>query len=273
MDDATRRTLQAINRRFYAERAADFDSSRSRPWQGWPRALAGLGDGARKFGNQTAENATARGFRISEHRPLSPLSVLDLGCGNGRLLAHLLSDGFEVELFVGVDSCAELIELARGRYPQPFARFEHAELFDESGAPTLPSGVFDVVALMGVLHHVPSEEARRALVHAAFERTAPQGVLVLTVWRFERDSRLSKRTVAWPDAIAREPELAQLDLAQLERGDTLLQWNKGQRALRYCHAIAPDEIERWLSALPARVVERFYADGEGELNEYLVLRR
>jgi 2-polyprenyl-3-methyl-5-hydroxy-6-metoxy-1,4-benzoquinol methylase len=246
MDPRTRRSLEAINRRFYAERAQDFDSSRSRPWQGWGRALEGL-----------PADAT--------------LHVLDLGCGNGRLLAHL-RERFAIARFVGTDSCAPLIEVARERYASAQARFEHAELFDERGGPLLADGAFEVVALMGVLHHVPSLQARRALVHAAFERTAPGGRLVLTVWRFERDSRLSKRTVAWQEAVASDPELAALDLAQLEPGDTLLQWNKGARAVRYCHAIADGEIEAWLADLPAQV-ERFYADGDGELNEYVVLRR
>jgi len=248
MDEPTRCTLEAINRRFYAEQAHEFDSSRSRPWQGWSRALSGL---PRR----------------------EPLRVLDLGCGNGRLLAHFLNDGWPLSELLGVDSGKALIELARARYAAArFARFEHAELLDDDGVPTLPPGAFDVVALMGVLHHVPSERARRELVHAAFARTAAGGSLVLTVWRFERDSRLSKRTVAWRDAVAREPQLSALDLAQLEPGDTLLQWNKGKHALRYCHAISNAEVERWLVGLPASI-ERFFADGEGELNEYVVLRR
>jgi len=246
MDPHTRSILEAINRRFYAERAQDFDSSRTRPWQGWTQALAGVPAGA-------------------------ALRVLDLGCGNGRLLSHL-RERFEVSELVGADSCAALIEVARERYASAHVRFERAELFDEHGAPALPAGAFDVVALMGVLHHVPSRAARRALVHAAFERTAPGGRLVLTVWRFERDSRLSKRAIAWRAAIASEPELAALDLEQLEPGDTLLQWNKGARAVRYCHAISDGEIESWLRDLPAQV-ERFYADGDGELNEYVVLQR
>lgn len=246
MDPHTRSILEGINRRFYAERALDFDSSRSRPWQGWTRALDGLPAGA-------------------------ALRVLDLGCGNGRLLAHL-RERFAITAFVGTDSCAPLITVARGRYTSAQARFEHAELFDEQGAPELPEGAFDVVTMMGVLHHVPSRQARRALVHGAFERTAPGGRLVLTVWRFERDSRLSKRTIAWRDAIASDPDLASLDIAQLEPGDTLLQWNKGARAVRYCHAIGDGEIEAWLADLPAQV-ERFYADGDGELNEYVVLKR
>lgn len=246
MDDRTRSTLEAINRRFYAERAADFDTSRTRPWQGWGRALERVPSDA-------------------------PTSVLDLGCGNGRLAAHMLQDR-TIAAYVGVDSCAPLIELARARYPLANVRFELAELFGARGAPALPEGTFDVVALMGVLHHVPSEAARRALVHEAFARVARGGRLVLTVWRFERDSRLSKRALSWQDAAVKLPELGGLDLAQLEPGDTLLQWNKGAGAVRYCHATGDAELERCLRELPARVT-RFYADGEGELNEYVVLER
>lgn len=237
MDEVTRKALEAINRRFYAERATAFDSSRTRPWQGWDRALSGLPDRA--------------------------LRVLDLGCGNGRLLARLIEQRIPLEGYVGLDSCSALLATARARYPGALARFEHGELIDALGRPDLPAGAFDVVALMGVLHHVPSEAARSALVREAFERTARGGKLILTVWRFERDSRLSKRAQPFPNAI--DPE-------QLEPGDSLLLWNKGGTAVRYCHAIADAEIERWLAGSPARV-ERFHADGEGELNEYVILTR
>jgi SAM-dependent methyltransferase len=247
LDDRTRSTLEALNRRFYTERAVDFDSSRTRPWQGWRRVLEGVpGD--------------------------APLRVLDLGCGNGRLLAHLLDERRSLAAFVGVDSCEPLIARARARYAVPEARFEHDELFDSHGVPALPMGEFHLVALMGVLHHVPGEAVRRSLVQESFSRVGAGGRLVLTVWRFERDSRLSKRTIAWRDAVTKLPELAALDLAQLEPGDTLLQWNKGASAVRYCHAIRDEEIARWLHELPARVT-RYYADGEGELNEYVVLER
>jgi len=237
MDETTRKALEAINRRFYAERAADFDSSRTRPWQGWERALAGLPD--------------------------RPLRVLDLGCGNGRLLAHLQERKLRLESYLGIDSCGALLEAARARYALPQARFVERELFDAQGGPDLPDGAFDVVALMGVLHHVPSEDARTALVREAVDRTACGGRLILTVWRFERDGRLAKRTQPFPEPVDRE---------QLEPGDTLLRWNKGGSAVRYCHAIADAEIARWLRDLPARA-SRFHADGAGELNEYLLLTR
>jgi SAM-dependent methyltransferase len=244
MDETTRAALEALNRAFYAHNAREFDASRISPWRGFARALAEL---------------PAR----------EPLRVLDLGCGNGRLLAHLERGPSRALAYHGIDSSEALLARAAQRYPdRTHARFERRELFDASGEPALPDARFDLVALLGVLHHVPSERARRALVQAAVSRVAAGGLLVLTAWRFAHDARYAARIAPWADAIERWPDI---DHAQLEPGDVLLRWSTERDALRYCHAAEPEEIDRWLEGTPGRVT-RFRADGSGELNEYVAVQ-
>jgi SAM-dependent methyltransferase len=244
MDEATRRALEALNRAFYARNAREFDASRASPWRGFARIAAAL--------------------------PVrQPLRVLDLGCGNGRLLTYLQGGSPRALEYLGTDSCAALLASAERRFEgRAEACFRRAELFDEHGAPALPDQAFDLVALLGVLHHVPSERARRALVQAALARLAPGGVLVLTVWRFAHDARYAARRAPWTEATARWPAI---DVAQLEPGDALLRWSTHEDAFRYCHAAEHEEIERWLVGTRGTVT-RFFADGAGELNEYIVVR-
>jgi len=50
---------------------------------------------------------------------------MDLGCGAGPLTKALVDAGFEV---TGVDTSAEMLELARARVPA--AHFVHASMYD-----------------------------------------------------------------------------------------------------------------------------------------------
>lgn len=244
MNESTRRALAALSQRFYAANAEHFDETRSRPWRGWKRALEAFRD------------------------PPTPLRVLDLGCGNGRLLTHLQATLNVPIAYLGIDECEPLLELARIRHRGENVRFERGELIDAHGAAQVPEQAFDFVALMGVLHHIPSERARSALVRAAWTRVAPGGLLVLTAWHFASDPRLSQRIVDWSDAAL------PLDVAELEPGDALVRWGDDPDAVRYCHDASSTEIDRWLACLTSAArVERFFADGaSGALNEYVVVR-
>ena len=81
---------------------------------------------------------------------------------------------------------------------EPEVRAEIQTRLDEGDAPgaALPSGPFSLVALMGVLHHVPGRETRAALVAAAADRLAPGGLLALTLWRFAGRPRRCRSPIA-----------------------------------------------------------------------------
>lgn len=261
MDPATRRQLLAINRAFYEAHAAAFDRSRgARPWPGWQRLLPLLPAGPPHRDGR---------------RPLG--AVLDVGCGNARFACFLEQAGFAFR-YTGVDASPALLAAARRQLPDALA--DTAELVEHdflaSGAPgeALPPGPFELVVLMGVLHHVPGADWRLALLRAAAARLAVPGLLVLAAWQFEDDPREQRKRVDWSRA-AEAHGAAAIDPGALEPGDALLRFGDDPMAPpRYCHSVRDDEFEGWPDALELAVVGDFRADGaRGIANRYAVLRR
>jgi len=228
MNEATVKRLNAINHAFYATAAAAFDETRARPWPGWDRLLPYL---------------------------RAPLPVLDVGCGNGRFgrfLAERLGGAIR---YHGLDSSPALL----ARAAQALAGMDvRLDLWDAVEQPP-PEGAYELVALFGVLHHVPGAARRQALVRALAECVAPGGLLAFTTWRFHEQPRFRQRIVPWPDEY------------EVESGDYLLDWRRGARALRYCHYADDAEHAALVRASGLREVETFRADGD--LNAYSVLRR
>jgi len=256
MKQATRDRLNALNERFYSEQAAAFSATRDRPWPGFARAL-----------QLTADALQARPARVAV-----ALRVLDVGCGNGRLIGPLrerFGGRFE---YTGIDASDALLAIARRRYEAAPARFAHADFVTTAPEQALPEGPFDLVALFGVLHHVPDEAQRRALIEVTAARLAPGGVLAFTLWRFDESARFARRRLNGVERREVARELA-FDATELEAGDQLLRWGDGERRLRYCHFCDEAEIDRLIAAAALAPVARFRSDGEGDrLNDYVLLR-
>ena len=81
---------------------------------------------------------------LCEIADLGHASVLDFGCGTGRLYQLLFADGFAGD-YVGYDVAAELIAAARKKFPS--ARFECRDIFADGVGEELDyalvSGVFN----------------------------------------------------------------------------------------------------------------------------------
>ena len=229
MDAETQRRLNRINRDFYRRTAADFDATRQQAWPGWERMLAAI------------------------DTPVE--SALDIGCGNGRLARFLAGRQAEGFRYIGVDSNAQLLTYARCQAPR--VKLELIEQDVILGM--LPARSAQLVALFGLLHHVPGAERRRELLRAAAACVEPGGWLALATWRFYERERFRKRIVPWPDDFA------------VERHDYLLDWRRGERALRYCHYIDDEEHAQLIEAAGLPVIDDYRADGG--LNRYTLLRR
>lgn len=132
---------------------------------------------AARFDAMAAEGADVHGEAAFVARLLPPGgSVLDAGCGTGRVGARLHELGFEV---TGVDVDPAMVAVARERFPGPtWVVADLADLSDLSdGGGAGPGATYDVVVLAGnVVPFVESGLDRVAASTAALVR--PGGHLV-----------------------------------------------------------------------------------------------
>jgi SAM-dependent methyltransferase len=119
-----------------------------------------------------------------------------------------------------------------------------------------------LVALFGVLHHIPGAARRRDLVRALAAQVRPGGLLAFTSWRFYEYPRFRSRIIPFPPGL------------DVEANDYLLDWRRGEHAVRYCHYIDDAEQADLIAAAGLMPVTAYRADGEsGSMNSYVVLRR
>lgn len=133
----------------------------SQRWTAW-RATIGLDEYEARFAGSSAHG------EADFIESLSPASVLDAGCGTGRVAIELARRGMEV---VGVDLDADLLERARRKAPG--LRWVHDDL-----ARMQLDRRFDVVAMPGNVMLFCRVEDRRAVVHSCAQHLLPGGRIV-----------------------------------------------------------------------------------------------
>jgi SAM-dependent methyltransferase len=120
-----------------------------------------------RFDELAASGADVHG-EASFVRAYAPASVLDAGCGTGRVAIELARHGIEV---VGVDADASMLATARSRAPA--LRWERADLTELDLGRT-----FDVVVMAGNVPLFTPPGTHAALLAGVARHVAPGGRLV-----------------------------------------------------------------------------------------------
>ena len=192
-------------------------------------------------------NAIAESFSSTRRfvwRGLEPLynyalpreKVLDLGCGNGRLLQIFK----EIDIdYTGVDSSEKLIEVAKKLYPN--AKFQVADALH----PPFPTNHFDKIYSIAVLHHIPSEELRIKFLEGVKRVLKRDGLLILTVWDLWRWWKLGP--------ILKFTTLKALGRSKLDFKDIFVPW-RGM-CQRYIHCFTQGELESLIERAGFKIKE------------------
>jgi len=197
MDSDYAKYLLEKTRRDYNLIAQDFSRTRQETW------------GEMKF--------------LFEDYPMPGEKVLDLGCGNGRWFK--LFQERQVD-YIGIDNSEKLIEVARKKYPQ--AKFQIADALNLP----FPDKFFDKIYSIAVLHQIPSKELRLHFLKEARRVLGPDGLLILTVWKFHQPKELSlffKYTI-----------LKLFGKSKLDFKDIFEPW--GKKIERYYHCFSQKEL-------------------------------
>jgi ubiquinone/menaquinone biosynthesis C-methylase UbiE len=179
--------------------------------------------------------------------------ILDIGCGNGRLLD--LFEDRKIE-YLGIDSSENQVQEAKKKYP------DYAFLTADALGLPFSNGTFDKVFLVAVLHNVPSRELRLRILKEGRRVLKADGLFILTVWSLWRPEALR--------LILKYSLLKIMGRSEMDWGDVFVPW--GKKAERYYHFFTQAEITRLAKEAGFKVLESGLAKNENgqRSNLYLI---
>jgi alkylated DNA repair protein alkB homolog 8 len=168
--------------------------------------------------------------------------ILDVGCGNGRLV-KLFSD-VNVD-YLGVDNSEELLNIAQKNFP--------GHKFLVGDALNLPSenNVFDKVFFIAVLHHIPNSSLRKKALEQIHQVLKPGGLVFIMNWHYSSPKFLSRLTKFTLTKI--------IGKSELDFGDIYVSWGN-DNIERYVHIFNKPEINKLLKSAGFKVVKNYTSE-------------
>jgi len=165
--------------------------------------------------------------------------ILDLGCGNGRLL-QLLDD--VQGNYIGVDISNELIKKAQEQHPD-----KQFLVGDMLSPQLLENKQFDIIFLVSVFQHIPSNELRIEALNNVKRLLKPKGKILMINWNLWQKKYLKLVIKFWFLKIfSPNKEINQVRVGDLDFNDMIMTFkdNETQTEYRYLHAFKMNELSR-----------------------------
>ncbi|NQT49189.1 class I SAM-dependent methyltransferase [Candidatus Kuenenbacteria bacterium] len=167
--------------------------------------------------------------------------VLDVGCGNGRLVKSLESK-VKSGGYLGIDNSEGLIDQAQKAYPEN--KFEVMDALDLN----LPENSMDAVFMIAVLNHFPKEKQAQVLKNVR-KVLKPGGKLLMVNWNlWNRDNLKS----IWKN-------IPLIKILFGQRGVTTHWKTTGVDVPLYYYAFMRGEIKRLLKKNGFKITTNYYS--------------
>jgi len=201
--------LLELVRNNYQDIAGDFDATRKK--EIWPE------------------------IRTFAEKVKSGDSILDLGCGNGRLLEAL--KGKDIK-YLGVDNSSELISLAKNNYPAQ--KFIVGDILALKNNPEITEKSYDFIFCLAAIQHIPSQELRiQALRDMAF-KLKDGGEIIISNWNLWANKKYRSRLI-------KNYFLRITGRNEFDFNDLVFPWKNSrgeEKSERYYHAFTINELKR-----------------------------
>jgi ubiquinone/menaquinone biosynthesis C-methylase UbiE len=184
--------------------------------------------------------------------------ILDFGCGNGRLMELIGSQGID---YYGTDISEKLLEIARKKYAGKILRFgsgtQHfSKINSDQEKIVFADDFFNAVYSIAVFHHLPSKKYRDDFAKELYRVTKKGGYVIITVWNlwpasicgYNRSSTRGKQKRYIKNII--ENWLRKLvGKSRLDWNDCYISFtnNEGKKFQRFHHAFTRNELRRLFS--------------------------
>ena len=181
--------------------------------------------------------------------------VLDLGCGNGRLLEALKDKKIK---YLGMDASESLIKKARLNYPG--YEFTVQDILDLK---LEKIEKYNYIFCLAVLQHIPSQELRVEVLKEIKKLLIPGGEIVISNWNLWQSKK------HFP-LIVKNYFIKIFGQSKLDFGDLIFSWknSRGEEiSQRYYHAFTKNELRLLIKKAGLRI-KKIYSDN---YNYWLIL--
>ena len=175
-------------------------------------------------------------FKLFEQFLKPGMRVLDLGCGNGRLLKSLKDCHY-----LGVDNNETMLKLAGKNFPHgTFIKGDQLQI-------PCKDGIVDLIFCVRAFHHLPGRQMRLRALHEMNRVLMPNGILIITVWNLWQPQFRMRAMKAFLRFL--------FTLGSYSCKDFFIPW--GKKAMRYYHAFTPAELMKLVTSSGFEIEELF----------------
>lgn len=179
----------------------------------------------------------------------SPCSLLDIGCGTGRVMIYALQKGCSI---TGLDISNAQIEMADTNIrASGYSKGFELQRGDMEDLP-FEDSTFDNSVMIASLHHLPTRDSRIQSLKEASRVLKPGGMIQISVWTWDQE-RFRARHLSRIEG-RREPD----EMDGPETGDLYVPWKDGKVMNRFYHLYGPGELEGEIAGTGLEVVRSFF---------------